>query len=67
MSEKCPCCGAPVKKCRKCGDIEYEPPEYVPMIPYYPYYPSPYYPPYYVGDGPTPIYITYTYGTSKDQ
>ncbi len=40
----CPCCGAPVRKCKKCGEVEYDPPEptkeYVPYYPYWPWYPS---------------------------
>lgn len=41
MSEKCPCCGAPVRKCRKCGEVEYDPP-YVPWYPVEPMRPDPY-------------------------
>jgi len=41
----CPCCGAPTRKCKKCGHHEYEQPEpiYIP----YPSYPSPTTTPWY--------------------
>lgn len=52
---KCPCCGAPVKKCKKCGDVEYDEP-----TPRYPYY-YPYYYPY--SNPPTWIPSPFYYGT----
>jgi len=60
---KCPCCGAPVKKCKKCGDVEYEPPARK-YIPWYPYPYSPYYPrvpSIWIDDGGSPpATITYS-------
>ena len=63
---ECPCCGAPVRKCKKCGDVEYDPQEpsfrhirYVPWAPpYYPYIPS--IPSVWINDGNQTTTVAHT-------